>query len=1463
MEVQVSRLSQRSQSSLKASLLSATALVAASAVMTQPAQADTYAYNTRGPHNTAVSVTRAIGARMYATGNTTAIFTGSVAFEEDGGTFAFGVVAEPGSAIVFAPSSIAAPANSQFFILDGGTLRLGNDTARDFFANRAKVILHEGGIFDLNGSNQTLHSVNAHRGSRITNNAYNTHSTLIVDSSANTNNELAGTIADGGGGAGGLGRLGLRIVGSNWLTISGNNGYSGGTTVADGMVEVMHSNAFGVGTLTFEGVGSTVILRDGIQINNAINLADSSAVGFQVGGGELATLTGDMSGNGDILKLGAGELVLRGNRQAGTGNVIVNGGTLTALGSGSSPNAIADTATVTIGRDATFRVAASEGIGALAGTGTVLIENGARLTISAEQGATTFSGRVTGGGALGKGGNSSLTLDQANTYSGGTDLGDGTIRAAVSGALGTGAIRVTGELATLVLNNGVQLNNGIALDNGSINVNVEEGATGWLNGQIYRSRTQDAGWLVKDGAGSLVLTSETSKVAQTRVREGTLQVDGTLTSPIVHTSSGATLTGSGIINGDVMIDDGGVLAGRADQTLSINGGLSLSAASAINVDLGAPSNAALFWVRDDLTLDGTLNITNVGSFGQGVYRLFDYTGNLTDNGLEIGVLPTNTSRDNVTIQTSVDEQVNIVVAASGGPAMYFWDGSNTTPNGRVDGGTGTWGAALSNWTGANGQNNGTWIDGGFAVFQGAAGTVTVAADGVSVGGMQFAVNGYGVQGGPISLSEPQTAINVGDGTEAGRDYTARITSNITGSGALVKDGLGTLIISGTNSYQGDTIVRNGTLLGGSRSIRNNIVNDGVVGFTEAVNATFAGTVSGTGHMVKDGTGTLTLTGRNALDWVVQQGALSSTTELFRGNVTLRSASQMRFEQNASGTYAGRISGDGNGKTQLKIAAGAGNIITLTGDSSKFDGDTTVETGGLAVNGSLGGTLDVLSTARLMGTGRVGNTIVDGTIAPGNSIGTLTVAGDITFNAGSIYEVEVNAAGEGDRINASGTATIDGGAVKTLAGAGNYAASTRYTILHADGGRTGTFTGGVTSNLAFLTPTLSYDDNNVYLTMTRNGTTFQNVGVTRNQKAAGAGIESLDEGSAVYNAVLNLSAEQARHAFDQLSGEIHASIKTALLSDSRFIRDAVTNRIRAAFGDATIAATPVTDFDEGRAKLAPGTTEAFALWAQAFGSWGHWDGDGNAARFSRDTGGLLVGGDAFVADWRLGLVAGYSHSSFSLPERSSRGDSDNYHLGVYGGTEWGDIGFRSGLAYSWHNIDTSRRVVFPGFNEAISGDYHAGTFQAFGEFGYRFDATPRTTLEPFINLAHVSLHTDSFRETGGSAALSARGQTEAVSLTTLGLRASHGFTLGTVEATARGTVGWRHGFGDTTPTATHAFAGAGVFTVAGVPIGRDAALVEAGFDFSLSPSATLGLTYAGQFASGTTDQAIKANFNVKF
>jgi len=156
-----------------------------------------------------------------------------------------------------------------------------------------------------------------------------------------------------------------------------------------------------------------------------------------------------------------------------------------------------------------------------------------------------------------------------------------------------------------------------------------------------------------------------------------------------------------------------------------------------------------------------------------------------------------------------------------------------------------------------------------------------------------------------------------------------------------------------------------------------------------------------------------------------------------------------------------------------------------------------------------------------------------------------------------------------------------------------------------------------------------------------------------------------------------------------------------------------------------------------------------------------------------------------------------------------------------------------------------------------GDYASKTSEVFGEVGHQFTFAAGA-LEPFANIAYV--HVDGGVNETGVAAMT--GSTKlATTYTTLGLR---GATQLTGTLTARGMLGWRHAFGDITPVAALAFqSGGAAFALAGSPIARDALVAEAGLDFVVAPNASLGISWTGQFADQSHDNAVKGNFSWRF
>src|SRR5690606_29763273 len=137
----------------------------------------------------------------------------------------------------------------------------------------------------------------------------------------------------------------------------------------------------------------------------------------------------------------------------------------------------------------------------------------------------------------------------------------------------------------------------------------------------------------------------------------------------------------------------------------------------------------------------------------------------------------------------------------------------------------------------------------------------------------------------------------------------------------------------------------------------------------------------------------------------------------------------------------------------------------------------------------------------------------------------------------------------------------------------------YTILSAGGALSGRFD-EVSSDFAFLKPELLYDygAGTVDLELSRNDREFASAALTQNQRATANAIESIgfNAGHAAYDAIAQLPDDEAliRSSFDALSGEIHASARTALIEDSRFVRNAANDRVRAAFAAPGASTAPV-------------------------------------------------------------------------------------------------------------------------------------------------------------------------------------------------------------------------------------------------------------------------------------------------
>jgi fibronectin-binding autotransporter adhesin len=894
--------------------------------------------------------------------------------------------------------------------------------------------------------------------------------------------------------------------------------------------------------------------------------------------------------------------------------------------------------------------------------------------------------------------------------------------------------------------------------------------------------------LIRQIAGTTRLTGLSSGfTGLTRVEGGSLVV-GNILGGTVAVNAGGTLSGTGTV-GATAIADGGILQGRTGETLTL-GSLDLSANSVIAASLGAPATSPLFAVTGALRLDGTLNVTATPGFGDGVYRLFTYGGALTDNGLTVSALPGGALG---ALQTSLAGQVNLVI----GVGNQFWDGVGASADGRVSGGAGTWSNSATNWTNSAGDFNTAWLA-RTAIFQGTGGTVTIAPEGVSAGSLQFASTGYRLEGGPLSLTAP-ALLRVGDGTAAATAMSATIASAISGTNGIDKIDLGTLVLTGANTYAGGTRVSGGVLS---------------VGADSALGAA-------SGNVTLDG-GTLRTTAALTSARSIVLGAAGGTLDIGANAVTLSGAL----------TGAGALNVLNSG------------VLTVSGNSGSRTGATRIGGGTLALSGTLGGPVTVGSSATLTGTGTTGNLIVEGRVAPGNSPGTFNVNGNLTFAAGSTYGVELGATGATDAIAVSGTATLNGGTVviTTLDPERNYINGSVYRILSATGGVTGRFA-GLTDTSAFLDYALSYGANSADVTVTV-VRTFPEVARTFNQINAANGLRDLDKTPAsdafnIYRAILFSDEDPARAAFDSASGEIYA---VALASAQSSVTRAV-NR----FG--TRATT--------------GARAGWSTWGGVTGHQGRVDGDGNGATYKDSgTGGELGIDYRGVGNaWAIGVGGARLSGDIKLNARASSAKNDGWHVGGFGryGTGGADFTAIAAASYGENDYDVTRAVTIASINRTAIAQTSSrvSAFSIEGRYGF---SAGNWAYGPVAMLSSGRATLVGFNETGVDSLNLSSGANRATNqLSSVGAFVNLQNDKGTFDLS----VMYAKRDGNPTQVTVSLAGSPTTFSQRAANQRGDAAVVRASGDYGLGGGWTLGGNLGGQFSGSDTSLSGSATLSLKF
>ncbi|WP_456632400.1 autotransporter outer membrane beta-barrel domain-containing protein [Bradyrhizobium sp. URHC0002] len=748
----------------------------------------------------------------------------------------------------------------------------------------------------------------------------------------------------------------------------------------------------------------------------------------------------------------------------------------------------------------------------------------------------------------------------------------------------------------------------------------------------------------------------------------------------------------------------------------------------------------------------------------------------------------------------------------------------------------------------------------------------------SIGRMNVADNGGGisVQGDNATIIHGGT---INGGAATGGIVYIGLSSTITNSGNILLGANASGIVVAGNS---NTIINSGTITVGdgvafgidvsSFGGSNSVINTGTINVGAGATGIL---VSGGGTVFNSGT-INAATGFAAIEFC---GVCS-------GNVlTLGPGSVINGFVIGTGTDTFQLGGTGKDTFNLSLI-GAGQQYdgfstfnkvdssnwTVTGTGAQ---DWNVLGGTLSVNGVINGLVTVNAGGTLGGTGTIDNVVVNGgTLAPGNSIGTLNVANSLTFSAASSYMVEISGTNS-DLTRVVGAVTL-GGATVVVVPTG--AVTKQYTILTAVSGLADTFNPVVTGVSSNLNPTLSYDANNVYLNFALNYGGGLNV---NQQNVANALTNFFNTTGGIPVGFASLSPA----GLTQVSGELATGSQQGTFDAMNLFLSLISDPFVAGrnggFGGNAGAIPFAEESALGYAAKKPrAARDAFAkfptkadiarndlfdqrwsVWGSAFG--GGSNTSGNAALGSNDATARAFG-FAVGADYRLSrdTLAGFAlaggGTNFSVSGFGS-GRSDLFQAGAFIRHNMGNAYITAAAAYGWQDVTTERTVTVAGF-ERLRAQFNANAYSGRVEGGYRY-VTPWMGITPYAAGQFTTYSLPAYAEQvlagAGTFALNYAAKDVTASRTELGVRTDRSFAMSNGILTLRGRAAWAHDFNtDRNVTALFQTLPGAAFVVNGAAQAHESALVTGAAEMKWLNGWSAATIFEGQFSNVTNSYAGK-------
>jgi len=864
-----------------------------------------------------------------------------------------------------------------------------------------------------------------------------------------------------------IGGTSVLIDGGGTITLDANNTFDG-VTIEGTTVNVSAANNLGVGNVTLDG--ATVVAGAPFTVTQDISLQNSGSA-IDDGGNDL-TLSGTVSGNQDLTKDGAGKLILSADNSGYTGSITIDAGSLSIsngnqLGAGSTltfnGGTLENTAATSVSQELAMGTGGGtintnggdlQADGALSGSTTLTKAGADKLTLTQDS-SGTFTGdidvqqgtlSVSNGNQLGAGSTISLdgsTLESTASTTVGQDLslgaGGGTVNTIGSGNMalngtlnGSTDLTKTGSRALVLtqdssgtfsgevnINQGtIRISDGNQLGTGT-NINID-------GGTLQGTGTTAVDQAVQLGAGGGTLSATNSaEVTMGSTLNGSsgLNIDGDGSGKVILTQDS-----SGTYSGEVTLNNGG--------TASITDENQLGSAAKVNFDRGTLENTGNLTVTKELALGtsgGTVS-TNGGDMtlngqisGSGVFNKSGtdqlnlaadnsgYTGKITIQDGTVAVQNANALGDTGGV-TQINKGTLLLDTAT--PT-----GENLIMNGRESGdeatlaanGNHTWSTDISGQNASTNRiisNSGTFtVSGNYnaenrakELVVGGAGTVdmdgaidmdtatqTLRKTGVGTVNLNSATNNFGavqsqviVEGGTLALNAKAfndgTELQINGGTldmngfthevgkltgtsgtlDIGVGSTLTINSKSSGtmaadiiSGGLIKNGAGTLTLSGNNTYAGSTVLNGGAITAGSNTALGASGNSFTMANNTGLNLEGDITITGVSLAGVQGTG---ISGDGAIRNLSGDNTWNGSATL-AGNATVDVAtgSSLIFDDGISGG-AHDLAVTGGGTLQSNAGAGYTGNTSVTGSTIKLGADNAFAQ--TTLNLSSGATIDL-------------------------------------------------------------------------------------------------------------------------------------------------------------------------------------------------------------------------------------------------------------------------------------------------------------------------------------------------------------------------------------------------------------------------------------------------------------------------------------------------------------------------